>query len=82
TLQLIEQALAGSKLVPGAWTTAHYAVSLPKGRSPAARGRLAQIVNEAQRSGVVQAAIERAGFKGVHVAPPSSRFVATSLRWA
>ena len=70
TLQQIEQALAGAKLVPGAWTTAHYAASLPKGRSVAAQHRLAEIVNEAKRSGVVRAAIERAGFKGVHVALP------------
>jgi polar amino acid transport system substrate-binding protein len=70
TLQEIEEALAGSTLVPGAWTTAHYAVSLPKGRSSAAQRRLAEIVDEAKRTGVVQRAIDRAGFKGVHVAPP------------
>jgi hypothetical protein len=29
----------------------------------------AEIVNEAKRSGVVQRSIERAGFKGVRVAP-------------
>jgi hypothetical protein len=30
---------------------------------------LADIINEAKRSGVVQQAIDRAGFKGVQVAP-------------
>jgi polar amino acid transport system substrate-binding protein len=69
TLQEIEKALPGCKVVPGAWTTGRYAASLPKGSSVAARGRLAEIVNEATRSGVVQRSIELAGFKGVHVAP-------------
>jgi len=68
TLQEIEDALPGTKVVPGAWTTGRYAVSLPKGRSPTARDTLAEIVNEARRTGVVQRAIERAGFKGVRVA--------------
>jgi polar amino acid transport system substrate-binding protein len=68
TLQEIEDALPGTKVVPGAWTTGRYAVSLPKGRSAAAQGKLAEIVNEAKRTGVVHKAIERAGFKGVRVA--------------
>jgi polar amino acid transport system substrate-binding protein len=69
TLQEIGVALPGSMVIPGAWTTGRYAASLPKGRSPAAQQRLAQIVNEAKRTGFVQEAIERAGFKGVRVAP-------------
>jgi polar amino acid transport system substrate-binding protein len=69
TLQEIEDALPGSNVVPGAWTTARYAASLPKGRSAAARDRLAEIVNEAKRIGIVKGSIERAGFKGVRVAP-------------
>jgi len=69
TLQEIEDALPGAKVVPGAWTTGRYAASLPKGRSAAAQTRLAEIVNDAKRTGVVQRAIERAGFKGVRVAP-------------
>ncbi len=69
TLQEIEDALPGSKVVPGAWTTGRYAASLPKGRSTAAQVRLAEIVTDAKRTGVVQKAIERAGFKGVRVAP-------------
>ena len=40
-----------------------------RGGSAAAQDKLAEIVNEAKRSGVVQRAIERAGFKGVRVAP-------------
>jgi len=69
TLQAIEEALPGSKIIPGAWLTGRYAVSPPKGRSAAAQSKLAEIVNEAKRTGVVQRAIERAGFKGVRVAP-------------
>ena len=69
TLQEIEDALPGSRVVPGAWTTGRYAVSLPTGRSMAAHSTLADIVMEAKRTGVVQRSIEQAGFKGVHVAP-------------
>jgi len=69
TLQEIEDALPGSRVVPGAWTTARYAASLPKGRTVAARDKLAEIVNEAKRTGVVKDSVERAGFKGVRVAP-------------
>ena len=69
TLQEIEDALPGSKIVPGAWTTGRYAASLPKGRSAAAQNKLAEIVSEAKRTGLVQRAIDRAGFKGVRVAP-------------
>jgi polar amino acid transport system substrate-binding protein len=69
TLAEIEDALPGSRVVPGAWTTGRYAASLPSGRSVAAHGTLADIVNEAKRTGVVQESIDRAGFKGVQVAP-------------
>ena len=69
TLREIEDALPGSKIVPGAWSTGRYAVSLPKGRSAAAQSKLAEIFNEAKRTGVVQGPIDRAGFKGVRVAP-------------
>ena len=69
TLREIEDALPGSRVVPGAWTTGRYAASLPAGRSVAARSELADIVSEAKRTGVVQRSIDQAGFKGVHVAP-------------
>lgn len=69
TLAEIAAALPGSGVVPGAWTPGRYAAALPKGRTAAARGRLAEIVVEAKRTGVVGHAIERAGFKGVRVAP-------------
>lgn len=69
TLREIEDALPGSRIVPGAWSTGRYAASLPKGRSAAAQSKLAEIVNEAKRTGVVQRAIDQAGFKSVRVAP-------------
>ena len=58
------------RIVPGAFTTVRAAVALPKGRSAAAQARLAGLVAEAKRSGVVQQAIARAGLgHGVRVAP-------------
>ena len=69
TLQAIEAGLPGSRVVPGAYTTGRYAVSLPKERSVEAQNELAEIVNEAKRTGIVLWAIENAGFKGVRVAP-------------
>lgn len=63
-------ALPGAKIVPGALSLEPNTVALPKGRSSAAQGKLAEIVNEAKRTGVVAKAIEQAGFKGVvRVAP-------------
>lgn len=63
-------ALPGAKIVPEALSVERYTVALPKGRSSAAQGKLAEIVNEAKRTGVVAKAIEQAGFKGVvRVAP-------------
>jgi hypothetical protein len=60
----------GAKIVPGAFNTVRVAVAIPKGRSTAARTRLAEILTQAKRSGIVQKAIEQAGLKsGVRVAP-------------
>lgn len=69
TLQAIADGLPGAKIVSGAWSTAPYAVALPKGRSAAAQAKLAEIVNEAKGTGVVAKAIEQTGFKGVRLAP-------------
>jgi len=49
----------------------HIAMAVPKGRA----GRLAYIgdfIQEAKASGLVQRAIERAGLRGVQVAPPGN----------
>lgn len=66
---LIVAGLPGAKIVPGAFNKERAAVALPKGRSAAAQARLAEIVNEAKRTGIVQKAINQAGLRSVQVAP-------------
>jgi polar amino acid transport system substrate-binding protein len=68
-VQAVADALPGAKVVPGAFTTVRFTVALPKGRSSAAQAKVADIVNEARKIGVVRKAIEQAGMKGVRVAP-------------
>lgn len=66
----IVDGIPGAKVVPGALSVERFTVALPRGRSSAAQGKLAEIVKEAKRTGVVAKAIEQAGFKGiVRVAP-------------
>jgi polar amino acid transport system substrate-binding protein len=67
--QAIAAGLSGAKIVPGAFNTERSSVALPKGRSSAAQAKIAEIVNEAKRTGIVQKAIEEAGSRGVRVAP-------------
>ena len=66
---MIADGLHGAKIVPGAFNTERSSVALPKGRSSEAQGKIAEIVNEAKRTGTVQKAIEEAGLTGVRVAP-------------
>lgn len=68
-VHMVADALPGSRIVPGHFTTVPQTVALPKGRSAAAQARLAELVSEAKRTGLVQRAIEQAGLKGVRVAP-------------
>jgi polar amino acid transport system substrate-binding protein len=68
-VQGVADALPGAKVVPGAFTTDRFTVALPKGRSSAAQAKLAEIVNEAKKTGVVRKAIEQPGMRGVRVAP-------------
>ena len=68
-VQGVADALPGAKVVPGAFTTERYTVALPKGRSSAAQAKLAEIVNEAKKTGLVRKAIEQSGMTGVRVAP-------------
>jgi ABC-type amino acid transport substrate-binding protein len=60
--------LPGAKIV-GAFDLIRVAVSLPKGRSSAAQAKLAELINEAKRTGIVREAIAEAGLHGVYVAP-------------
>ena len=68
-VQGVADALPGAKIVPGAFTTDRHTVALPKGRSSAAQAKLAEIVNEAKKTGLVRKAIEQPGMRGVRVAP-------------
>jgi polar amino acid transport system substrate-binding protein len=68
-VQAVAKGLPGAKVVPGAFTSDRYMVALPNGRSSAAQAKLAEIVNEAKRTGVVQKAIEKTGARGVRAAP-------------
>jgi polar amino acid transport system substrate-binding protein len=61
--------LPGAVFVPGAFFVVHFAVAMPKERSQAAQERLAAIVTEAARSGLLQKAIDLAGLKGMRAAP-------------
>ena len=67
-VQVIANGLPGSKII-GAFETVAFAISTPKGISPAARNRLTQAVNEAKAAGIVQKAIDNSGRKGVRAAP-------------
>jgi len=61
----VAAALPGAKIIPGAFLSTHMAVAMPKGRSLAAQGKLAEILDEAKRTGVVQKAIDDTGLAAV-----------------
>ena len=67
-LLLVAERLPGAAFVSGAFFTVHFAVTMPKARSPAAQQRLAAIVKDAATSGLLQSAIEKASLKGVRAA--------------
>jgi polar amino acid transport system substrate-binding protein len=67
--QEVAKALPGAKVVPGAFTSDRYMVTLPKGRSTAARSKITEIVNEAKKAGVVRKALEHSDLTGVRAAP-------------
>ena len=56
--QEIANGVRGAKVVPGAFTSERYMLTLPKGRSSAARDKIIEIVNEAKKAGVVRKTIE------------------------
>ena len=66
--QEIANGVRGAKVVPGAFTSERYMLTLPKGRSSAARDKIIEIVSEAKKAGVVRKAIEHPGLTGVRVA--------------
>jgi polar amino acid transport system substrate-binding protein len=66
--QVVRQ-VPGTKLVPGAFTSDHSMLILPKGRSSAAQSKMVEIISEAKKAGIVTSAIEQTGTKGVRAAP-------------
>jgi polar amino acid transport system substrate-binding protein len=62
------EALPGATIVPGAFARVRVAAALPKGLSAEAQSRLAALLDEAKKAGVVQQAINAKGLKGVNVA--------------
>jgi polar amino acid transport system substrate-binding protein len=61
--------LPGSRVLDGRVGTDPHAMAMPKGRDAgAAYGR--QFIEDAKSAGLVKAAIERAGLRGVVVASP------------
>jgi polar amino acid transport system substrate-binding protein len=67
-VEAVAARLPGAKLVPGEFHSQPMAVALPKGRSPAAQARLAELVQEARRAGLIEKALAEAGVKGVRIA--------------
>ena len=59
----------GAKVLDGRILVEPIAIAVPRGRDPLAAATVAQFAEEAKRSGQVKAAIERAGLRGVVVAP-------------
>jgi polar amino acid transport system substrate-binding protein len=61
-------ALAGATIVPGTFNVVRVATAFPRGRSSAAQAKLAQLLDQAKRTGVVQGAIDAQKLRGVRVA--------------
>jgi len=66
SVQKMADRVPGAKVL-GAFQTMVFAVAMQKGRSAAAMEKLTCWVNEAKATGLVQAALERAGAKGARV---------------
>ena len=60
----------GSRVLDGRLLVEPIGMGVPKGRDAAAARFVGQFVEEAKAQGLVKAAIERAGLRGVSVAPP------------
>jgi polar amino acid transport system substrate-binding protein len=64
TLFEMAEQLPGSRVLDGRWGVEHHAIAIPKGRD-AGLAFLTQFSSEIKASGLVRAAAERAGLKGV-----------------
>jgi polar amino acid transport system substrate-binding protein len=66
--RLIDRA-PGAKVLPGTFTSERQGVFVPKGKSSPAQKRVAEIVTEAKKAGMVRKTIEQLGLVGVRAAP-------------
>ena len=64
TLFEMSDRMPGSRILEGRWGVEHIAIAIPKGRE-SALGYLRRFVEEAQTSGLLAEAVERAGLRGV-----------------
>jgi polar amino acid transport system substrate-binding protein len=60
----------GTRVLDGRFLVEPIAMAVPKGRDPLAADHVGRFVESAKAEGRVKAAIERAGLRGVAVAPP------------
>ena len=60
--------LPGSRILEGRFSVAEYSIAVPKGQDLSA-AYVRKFVADAKSEGLVKAAIERAGLRGVVVAP-------------
>jgi polar amino acid transport system substrate-binding protein len=59
----------GGRILDGRFNVVQMAIAVPKGRGAAGLDHLGRFVAEAKRDGTVARAVERAGLRGVRVAP-------------
>jgi len=64
TLFEMADRMPGSRVLDGRWGVEHIAIAIPKGRETAME-YLRRFVEEAQASGLLAEAVERAGLRGV-----------------
>jgi polar amino acid transport system substrate-binding protein len=64
TLFQMSDQMPGSRVLDGRWGVEHIAIAIPKGRDSAME-YLRRFVEEAQTSGLLSQAVERAGLRGV-----------------
>ena len=59
----------GTRVLDGGLPSDQIGMAVPKGRAAGASAYVGQFIEEAKAAGLVKAAIERAGLRGVVVAP-------------
>jgi polar amino acid transport system substrate-binding protein len=64
TLFEMSDQMPGARVLDGRWGVEHIAIATPKGREAAAE-YIRRFVDEAQTSGLLSQAVQRAGLRGV-----------------